>query len=198
MHSQWADYINQNVSGANATVREAEVGDNSITVDSAHILDVCTTLRDSSEHKFNVLQVITGTDYPEHLEISYVLASFINNTELILKTKLPKAGEALPSLNSVCDVWKAANWQERECADMIGVEFVGHPDPRRILCPDDWEGYPMRKDYKAAEKYKHMTVYPVNKMNIADQEFAEKQKAAEKAAKEAAKAAAADSEGKES
>ena len=178
MHKEWADYINQQVAGANAVVNEAEVGDSSITVSSEKILEVCVSLKDG-DHDFTTLQVITGADFLEdgELEISYILASFTKNTELILKVRVPRGdGQELPKLNSVCSVWKSANFQERECYDMVGVEFVNHPDFRRILCPDDWTGYPLRKDYVVQEKYLDMTVNPIEKMNIGDREFGAKHK----------------------
>ena len=176
MHSQWADYINQKVEGANATVNEAEIGDSSITINSEKTLQVCEALY-SGEHEFNVLQVITGCDYPEdnEIEVSYIIASFIHNTELILKIRLPRGDENnIPSVASVCSVWKAANFQERECYDMIGVNFEGHPDLRRILCPEDWKGYPLRKDYVVEETYRGMEVNPVAKLNIGEREFGAK------------------------
>ena len=87
----------------------------------------------------------------------------------------------------MCDVYSAANWQERECYDMLGVRFKNHPDHRRILCPDDWEGFPLRRDYEAAKSYRGMEIYPDDKMNFEDREFAQKQKELEKAEKEKAK-----------
>ena len=81
------------------------------------------------------------------------------NTELILKVRLPRGDENnLPKVDSVCSVWKAANFQERECYDMMGVEFNNHPDLRRILCPEDWEGYPLRKDYEEPDYYRGVPV----------------------------------------
>lgn len=186
MHSTWIETINKNVPGANAVLETRADGDSPVFVEAAQIKKICQTLRDHSSCAFNVLQVITGCDYEDRIEVSYILANFTDNTELILKTKLPRQG---PQIDSVVDIWPAANFQERECFDMLGVEFKGHPDPRRILCPDDWEGFPLRRDYVAAEKYRHMTINPVAKMNIPEREFAKKQKAAEDAAKANAKKA---------
>ena len=173
MHNDWVNYINQNVPGANAVLNEAEVGDHTISVTSDKIFDICKTLKEG-EHEFNVLQVITGCDYPEEnkIEVSYILASFTKNTEVIVKTALDRGGDL--TVDSVCDIWKAANFQERETYDMLGVTFRNHPDHRRILCPEDWEGFPLRKDYVAQEVYADMVVNPAHKMNIGEREFGAK------------------------
>lgn len=179
MHNQVTDYLNKNISGANAVINEpvAVVGDKSITVDAGKILEVCSALKTSPEFEMNVLQVITGTDYPDRIELSYILASFIKNTELIIKANLPRGDKFnLPKINSVVSLWSAANFLERETYDMIGVEFVGHPDPRRILCPYDWEGHPLRKDYVVQEKYLDMVVDPPGKNNTEDQMFGKRLK----------------------
>jgi NADH-quinone oxidoreductase subunit C len=173
MHNEWANFINASVPNAKATVNAATLGDSSITVDSMAIRPVCEALK-TGEHDFNVLQVITGCDYPEQvqLELTYILASFTKNTELLLKVRLPRGDQNnLPKIESVCSVWKAANFQERECYDMLGVNFVGHPDLRRILTGDDWVGHPLRKDYQVQEMYRDMVVNPIHKMNIAEREF---------------------------
>jgi NADH-quinone oxidoreductase subunit C len=64
----------------------------------------------------------------------------------------------LPSFQSVSNIWRTAEWHEREAYDLLGIYFEGHPDLRRILLPDDWEGYPLRKDYLAAEEYKGIKI----------------------------------------
>src|SRR5690606_34646559 len=171
MHNEVAAFINAKVSGANATVNTPENGDASITVDASKILEVCQALK-TGEHEFNVLQAISAVDYKENLELVYVLASFSKNTELLLKVKLPRGtNDNLPQINSVTSVWSAANWQEREAFDMMGVKFLGHPDHRRILTPDDWEGHPLRKDYVVQEKYHDMLVNPPHKINTDDHMF---------------------------
>lgn len=174
MHKEIADFINQKVPSANAKVNEVEVGDASISIEPKTVKEVCLALRDG-ELEMNVLQVISGVDYKERIEVNYMLASFTKNSEFILKVALPKESkDAVPEVESVCDVWSAANFQERECYDMVGVRFLNHPDHRRILCPDDWEGFPLRKDYKVQEVYNGMEVNPENKMNHEDHYFYKK------------------------
>ncbi|MEA9357723.1 NADH-quinone oxidoreductase subunit C [Bacteriovorax sp. PP10] len=180
MHNQIAETLNRVVSGANAVVNTATIGDSSITVDSGKILDVCKTLKSEG---FNVLQVITGCDYADRIELTYILADYTKNLELLVKTALPRGDgngnnrDTLPKIDSVVSVWNAANFQERETYDMMGVSFVGHPDHRRILTPDDWQGYPLRKDYVVQEKYLDMLVNPPNKINTEDHFFGKKLKA---------------------
>lgn len=180
MHNQIAETLNRVVSGANAVVNTATVGDSSITVDSGKILDVCKTLKNEG---FNVLQVITGCDYADRIELTYILADYTKNLEVLVKTALPRGDgngnnrETLPKIDSVVSVWNAANFQERETYDMIGVNFVGHPDHRRILTPDDWQGYPLRKDYVVQEKYLDMVVNPPAKINTEDHFFGKRLKA---------------------
>lgn len=177
MHNQIAETLNKAVPGCNAVANIATVGDSSVTVDSKYILNVCKTVKNCSNHEFHVLQVITGTDYPAtgEIEISYILASYTKNLELILKTRLPRGDKNnLPKINSVVSVWSSANFQERECYDMIGVDFVGHPDLRRILCADGWDGHPLRKDYVAAETFEGMVINPAHKINTEDHFFGKK------------------------
>lgn len=174
MHNQVVEFINKAVPGANAVVNElvANAGDKSVTVEAGLIREVCHALKTSPEFQMNVLQVISAVDFKDRIELNYILASFIQNTELILKVKLPRGDKNnLPKINSVVSVWNAANFQEREAYDMMGIEFVGHPDLRRILCPYDWDGFPLRKDYVVQEKYLDMVVNPPGKNNTDDQLF---------------------------
>lgn len=179
MLNQITDYINSKVPSANAVATTPEKGDGFVTVKAESILEVANALKNSSEFEMNVLQVITGTDYPaaSEIELTYVLASFTKNLELLLKVRLPRGDKNnLPKINSVVSVWRAANYQEREAFDMIGVTFVGHPDHRRILTPDDWDGHPLRKDYVVQEVYRGMVVNPAHKVNTEDHFFGKKLK----------------------
>ena len=92
-----------------------------------------------------------------HLEVVYHLWSVPNKNSLVLKVMLPRwkddqQGE-LPEVPSVAGVWSTADWHEREVYDLCGVRFTGHPNPRRILCPEDWVGHPLRKDYEMPLEY---------------------------------------------
>ncbi len=179
MHNELASSLNSKVPGANAQALIATVGDSSVVVEAGKILDVCKVLKAEG---FNVLQVITGTDYADRLEVTYSLADFITNRDLLLKVKLGRGDgkgnnkDTLPKLDSVTSLWRSAHFLERETYDMVGVNFIGNPDLRRILCPDDWQGYPLRKDYVVQEKYLDMVVNPAHKINSADHFFGKKLK----------------------
>lgn len=123
-----------------------------IEVDSDKIDGVAAVLQSAEDLKFEVLTNLTGCDYPEtgHIQIVYSLVSYDHNLELTLKVN---ADRETPRVNTVENVWSAANWLEREVFDLLGVDFVGHSDLRRILLPDDWVGNPLRKDYVEAPDY---------------------------------------------
>ncbi len=98
------------------------------------------------EEKFDMLVDLTAVDWPKRekrFDVVLNLYSFAKNERLRLKAH---AGETEPA-PSVCEIWPSANWMERECYDMFGIIFEGHPDLKRILLPDEWQGHPLRKDY---------------------------------------------------
>lgn len=181
--SQLASLINKNISGANATahVPEDKKLDGSITVETSHVYKVCEWLRGNSEIPFNALQSISGVDYMEWMEVCYMFAHFdvAAPRELILKVKL--TDRVNPNVDSIMKVYPAADFQERECYDMFGIKFNNHKDLRRILCPDDWQGWPLRKDYVAQKMYNGMEVYPDAKMNYEDRDFIVRQAMIKKA-----------------
>jgi len=115
-----------------------------LTVDRARLVEITLHLRD--EEKFDMLACLTAVDWPrreKRFDVVLDLYSFAKNERLRLKVWAADAEE----VPSVVGVWPAANWQEREVFDMFGIIFSGHPDLKRILLPDEWQGYPLRKDY---------------------------------------------------
>ena len=112
-----------------------------------HLVAACEFLRSDPELKFNFLSDITPVDrFPlePRFEVNYHLVSLERRERLRLKVRVPGINPLVPS---VINVWPTANWHEREAFDLFGIRFEGHPDMRRLLMPDDWEGYPLRKDY---------------------------------------------------
>jgi len=122
------------------------VGDWTIVVPVEKLLDVVKHLRDAPDAAFDTCSDITATDWPpraERFDVVYCLYSIRHRHRV--RVKVRAAQVAL--VPSVTGIWSGANWLEREVFDMFGVNFTGHPDRRRILMPDDWQGYPQRKDY---------------------------------------------------
>jgi NADH-quinone oxidoreductase subunit C len=123
------------------------VGDWTIIVPVAQLLAVVRHLRDAPDAQFDYCSDVTASDWPPRAEgrfdVIYCLYSTRYRHRVRVKTKV---GEHQP-VPSVTDLWPAANWLEREVYDMFGVNFTGHPDRRRILMPEDWQGFPERKDY---------------------------------------------------
>ena len=120
------------------------LGQNYIRVDRSTIPNILRQLRD--EEQFDYCVDITAVHYPKRerqFDIVWILYSFAKNERMRVKTEI-KDGESIPS--SV-PIWPTANWLEREAFDMFGIKFDGHPDMKRILLPDGWKGYPLRKDY---------------------------------------------------
>ncbi len=115
-----------------------------VTLD--RLYDVMLYLRDHGEFSFDYLVDLTALDYlgdEERFVLVYQLYSYQTSRLIRVKARLPE-DEPAPSVTSI---WRTANWLEREVYDMFGIEFSGHPELRRILLPDDWRGYPLRKDY---------------------------------------------------
>lgn len=127
-----------------------------IFADRAKINAIALFLRDEESLQFDNLSCLSGVDYDkDNLAVVYHLVSYALNQCLIVKCLIPKSD---PKIQTVSDVWAAAEWHEREAYDLVGMVFEGHPDLRRILLPDDWEGHPLRKDYKVPEFYNGMKV----------------------------------------
>ena len=121
-------------------------GETSITVDMNNIRAVMTFLKNSENLNYDLLLDLAGVDFAgqsPRFMISYLLHSTKFNNKLRIKTRIPEDG----ALDTVSDIWKAANWMEREAYDMFGITFNNHPDLKRILLTEDFVGYPLRKDF---------------------------------------------------
>ena len=125
-------------------------GETTLVLNPDYLPAVARYVRDSAGLVYNFLSDISAVDYypdynrPGRFGVSYHLLSMLYKRRLRLKVYLP---EDEPSVETVTSVWPGANWPEREVMDMMGVDFKGHPDKRRILMPEDWNGHPHRRDY---------------------------------------------------
>ncbi len=120
-------------------------GQVAVTVDRDAVIDICSFLKQECGYRF--LTDVCGVDYlgrQPRFMVVYQLCNMDEKRRLRLKAPVP---EEDCRIASVTGIWSTANWLEREVWDMFGIEFKGHPDLRRILLPDDWEGHPLRKDY---------------------------------------------------
>ena len=142
--------LNDHVAGALQEWHEAH-GELTLTIDPKQIRGACLFLRDNRELRFDFLSDLTAVDYlgrePRFIVV-YNLFSTVKRHRVRLRA--PAVGDP-PAIRTVSDIWLGANWHERECWDLLGVVFEGHPDLRRIMLPEDWEGHPLRKDYETSE-----------------------------------------------
>ncbi|MBM3474366.1 MAG: NADH-quinone oxidoreductase subunit C [Armatimonadetes bacterium] len=116
----------------------------SLTVKPEAVADVCRILRDREAGPYLHLASLLGVDYGDDLGVVYHLYELRGPARVAIHVRLPRAK---PSLPSIVGVFPAADWKEREATEMFGIAFDGHPDPRNLLLPEDWEGHPLRKDY---------------------------------------------------
>lgn len=130
--------------------------DPACVVQTDAIAEVCEWLRDEPGIDLTSLMCLSATDDKEKLGVVYNLHAMAHNHKITLKVELPERDNA--HVPTVATIFGTADWHEREAFDMMGIVFDGHPDLRRILCPDDWEGYPLRKDYKVQETYRGLRV----------------------------------------
>jgi NADH-quinone oxidoreductase subunit C len=123
-----------------------------ILVEPAAIAEVSTLLHDDPELAFDSLSNETGVDYKAEgwIEVVYHLYSYPHRHSAVLKVRTPRDAAEVPTVEHV---WKAANWLEREIYDLLGVDFGGHTDLRRLLLPEDWVGHPLRKDFVEPDEY---------------------------------------------
>ncbi|MBN8577439.1 MAG: NADH-quinone oxidoreductase subunit C [Cytophagales bacterium] len=153
---------NQKIGDLLSTVATVEVVKNTSPecwlVPATSIAEVCQLLYHNPATYFDMLTCITGVDngpQANAMEVIYHVYSIPLHQSLMLKVVLPREN---PEVESVTDIWKSANWLEREVFDMFGIAFKNHPDLRRILMPADWKGYPLRKDYQHEETYRGIKI----------------------------------------
>jgi NADH-quinone oxidoreductase subunit C len=147
-----------------------------VTVTREKIDAICRWLRDGPGIEMNFLSDLCAVDYPTsdlRFEVVYNLYSLIHRHRIRIKTRLP---EDDLEVDSVVSVWRAADWFEREAFDLFGIEFRNHPDLRRLLLPDNWRGYPLRKDYplKGLEDWEYPEYEEAMEMHRRDDELSVK------------------------
>ena len=174
---------------------KVEAGDSrdmaSIFVDRDDLVAVCQLLRDHADLQFKFMADMTAVDRlpaAPRFEVVYQLAcigpAFGTGVARRLRLKVRLMNED-PRLPTVSGVWPAANWAEREIFDLFGIDFTGHPDLRRVLMPDDWEGHPARKDYPVQLRKDAVSWSP---LQLTEEQFAANMKAAREHAARAARA----------
>ena len=126
--------------------------------------EVAKLLHDDPDLRMDCLQNLTAVDWIKQtrIDVVYHLYSYAHHHAITVKIELPRDNAVVPS---VAGIWRAADWNEREQYDLLGVQFTGHPDLRRLLMPDDWVGHPMRKDYQEAASYRGM---PTTRASVLD------------------------------
>lgn len=125
-------------------------GDPFIGLKPEALTEAARFLRDDPDMAFDLLRIVTGVDWKDRISTVYHLYSTRLNHEITIRVDLDRAN---PRVESVSDIWPAADWHERETFDLMGIVFEGHPNMTRILLPDDWPGHPLRKDYVAPTEY---------------------------------------------
>lgn len=135
-----------------AVVSVEEVpGDPYCVLKPGALVEVFRYLKTDAELQFDLCSCVSGVDDGKDLWVVYHLYSIPRNHRAVFKVNA--GGRENPGVPSVTSVWKTADWHERETYDMYGIVFEGHPDLRRILLPEDWPGWPLRKDYEFPDEY---------------------------------------------
>lgn len=122
-----------------------EANDKAILVESDSLFDVIEYLKNEADFEFNYLNHITAVDYYQYFELTYQLTSLKHNHSVVLKTQCHNRTN--PSVRSVVSLYQGADFQEREIYDLMGISFEGHPNLKRIVLWDGFDGHPLRKDY---------------------------------------------------
>lgn len=150
------EYVKEEFGEEGFSFSSGDIGDSWIQVEAGMIKTVSKFLRDDPKMRFNTLMCLSGVHYPkeEELGVTYNLHSTELKQTVALKVRVPIENPNVPSIEAI---WKTADWHEREAYDMVGLIFEDHPNHKRILLPDDWEGHPLRKDYVQQDFYRGIT-----------------------------------------
>lgn len=155
-HQEISELLKQRFTDAILEIKTTNVIDPFVKVSQSMWKEIALFLRNDPAMQFDFLMCLSGVDYGKGaLGVVYNIYSMTQKHKVNIKIDVPADSPEIPS---VADVWPTANWHEREAYDLIGIRFSGHPDPRRILMPYDWEGHPLRKDYQVPEFYHGMKV----------------------------------------
>jgi len=151
-----SDVLKSQFGDAIIEVKPDAVADPYIVLAPVRLVEICKVLRDDERLQFDYMMCQSGVDYNNGtLGSIYHLNSMTLGHKIVLRVVVQRENPVVPS---VVSIWAAANWMERETYDLVGIVYEGHPDLRRILLPYDWEGHPLRKDYKVPEFYNGMKV----------------------------------------
>src|SRR5574344_1075174 len=116
-----------------------------LQIESFKLREFIKEFKNNAQHDFDVLVSMWGRDLGEKIEISYLLHSSKREVEILLVIQINADN---PQIESICDIYKSANWDEREIYDLLGVKFINHPNLERLLLPKDWIGHPLRQNYE--------------------------------------------------
>jgi NADH-quinone oxidoreductase subunit C len=122
-----------------------EYNSQAILIPLESLFEICRFLKESPELAFDFLVFASAMDNQEQIQAIYALASYTHKHLIFIKANLPKDN---PQIESLCLIWPAADWHERETYDLFGIKYLNHPNLQRLMMPADWEGFPLRKDYK--------------------------------------------------
>lgn len=160
IHEKLVARFGERIAGANL-----EAPNPGVLVAPEAIAEVAAFVKAEPDLRFDNLMCLSGVDYPKEtpprMEVVYHLYSYTHLHTFVLKVQLPRENPSLPTVEGT---WSVANWHEREAYDLFGIVFTGHSDLRRILLPDDWEGWPLRKDWVDPEFYNGLRVKPTPQM----------------------------------
>ena len=156
--------------GSRIKAKSLDAIDPFVVVEAGDLVEVCRFLKEEPKLAFDLLHNVTGVDYLEpdpkkapkagfepHLEVVYHFQSLQHRHRFVVKVSLPRWKDnqvgQLPEVPTLTGLYGSANWHERETYDLVGVNFVGHPEMTRILLAEDWVGHPLRKDYEFPLEY---------------------------------------------